>query len=169
MHRSASRASRQDNSSWRRCAVDQGADPCSTAFLFMPTRPKRPCPQPGCPALTDGGRCVQHARESRRRVDAVRGTASSRGYGKAWEKARLGHLAHEPLCRLCAKEGRTTAANTVDHIIPHRGDRVLFWDRKNWQSLCQTCSSTKTAKQDGGFGNRRHHSIEHRIEGASAE
>jgi 5-methylcytosine-specific restriction endonuclease McrA len=24
----------------------------------------------------------------------------------------------------------------VDHIIPHRGDDRLFWDRSNWQALC---------------------------------
>ncbi|WP_256371941.1 hypothetical protein [Roseivivax sp. THAF197b] len=24
----------------------------------------------------------------------------------------------------------------VDHVIPHRGDMQLFWDRTNWQALC---------------------------------
>ncbi|MFG1378079.1 HNH endonuclease [Xanthobacter autotrophicus] len=27
----------------------------------------------------------------------------------------------------------------VDHIIPHRGDKALMWDRSNWQALCPTC------------------------------
>ena len=40
----------------------------------------------------------------------------------------------------------------VDHIIPHKGDKVLFWDRSNWQPLCKTCHDTKTAREDGGFG-----------------
>ncbi|WP_396127368.1 HNH endonuclease [Edaphobacter acidisoli] len=43
------------------------------------------------------------------------------------------------------------AAHT-DHIIPHRGDKKLFWDRSNWQPLCATCHSVKTAEEDGGFG-----------------
>nr|WP_246414712.1 HNH endonuclease signature motif containing protein [Yoonia ponticola] len=30
-------------------------------------------------------------------------------------------------------------ATTVDHIKPHRGDKVLFWDKNNWQSLCTSC------------------------------
>jgi 5-methylcytosine-specific restriction protein A len=24
----------------------------------------------------------------------------------------------------------------VDHIVPHRGDKKLFWDSSNWQALC---------------------------------
>ncbi|WP_328517511.1 HNH endonuclease signature motif containing protein [Devosia rhodophyticola] len=27
-------------------------------------------------------------------------------------------------------------ANTVDHIIPHKGEDRLFWDKANWQALC---------------------------------
>jgi 5-methylcytosine-specific restriction protein A len=35
-------------------------------------------------------------------------------------------------------------ASVVDHIKPHRGDRKLFWERSNWQPLCQHHhSSTK--------------------------
>ena len=26
----------------------------------------------------------------------------------------------------------------VDHIIPHRGDMKLFWDRKNWQPMASS-------------------------------
>jgi 5-methylcytosine-specific restriction enzyme A len=42
----------------------------------------------------------------------------------------------------------------VDHIIPHRGDMTLFWNRKNWQAMSKTCHDKKTATQDGGFGQR---------------
>lgn len=34
----------------------------------------------------------------------------------------------------------------VDHIIPHRGDEKLFWDRSNWQLLHSACHSSKTAR-----------------------
>lgn len=77
------------------------------------------------------------ASSTRRPGPIAHGTA----YTGAWQKARRAHLAHEPLCRACAQAGRTTAANTVDHIIPHRGNMELFWQRSNWQSLCATCSS----------------------------
>jgi 5-methylcytosine-specific restriction protein A len=43
-------------------------------------------------------------------------------------------------------------ATQTDHIVPHRGNMKLFWDPKNWQSLCEGCHSYKTATEDGGFG-----------------
>ena len=84
---------------------------------------------------------------------AQRQTATHRGYGYAWQKARIGYLQHNPLCAECSKKGRVTAATVVDHITPHKGDQQLFWERSNWQPLCKPCHSRKTAAQDGGFGN----------------
>ena len=38
----------------------------------------------------------------------------------------------------CAKqEGKITVATIVDHVIPHKGDSVLFNDVRNWQPLCK--------------------------------
>ena len=34
--------------------------------------------------------------------------------------------------------------HVIDHIIPHRGDPILFWDRSNWQPLCKDCHDHKT-------------------------
>nr|DAE96978.1 MAG TPA: HNH endonuclease [Caudoviricetes sp.] len=51
--------------------------------------------------------------------------------------------------------GEIVPATEVDHIIPHRGDQKLFWDMSNWQALCHNCHSAKTAREDGGFGNKR--------------
>lgn len=48
-----------------------------------------------------------------------------------------------------------TAAEVVDHKIPHGGDMVLFWDRNNWQALAKACHDRKTATRDGGFGRAR--------------
>lgn len=48
---------------------------------------------------------------------------------------RAQQLAAEPLCRMCAKAGRVTAATVADHIIPHRGDETLFFEGE-LQSLC---------------------------------
>ena len=36
----------------------------------------------------------------------------------------------------------------VDHIIPHRGDQKLFWDKSNWQALCHRHHSMKTRRED---------------------
>lgn len=52
---------------------------------------------------------------------------------------------------MCAEQGRITAATVVDHITPHRGDPVLFWDEQNWQGLCVPHhNSTKQAEEKRG-------------------
>jgi len=81
----------------------------------------------------------------------TRGSAASRGYDRNWRKARARHLARFPLCRLCALEGEITAASVVDHIHRHNGQAdPLFWDRNNWQSLCESCHNRKTARETQG-------------------
>ena len=114
-----------------------------------------PCRHPGCGALVrDGsGYCAahQHARQSE--LDRRRGSAHQRGYSRAWAKARAAYLAKHPLCVRCGNEDVLTAASVVDHIKPHRGDKDLFWDSSNWQSLCKRCHDIKTATEDGGWGN----------------
>jgi len=87
-----------------------------------------------------------------KRMEPKRKTAAKRGYGYAWQKARLNFLKMNPLCVECYKSGVLEPATDVDHIKPHKGDMVLFWDRSNWQGLCKSCHSRKTAKEDGGFG-----------------
>jgi len=64
-------------------------------------------------------------------------TTSERGYGSRWQTARLFHLRDNPLCVYCQREGFVRAATVVDHIVPHRGDEELMWNRDNWQSLCK--------------------------------
>ncbi|HKD60534.1 MAG TPA: HNH endonuclease signature motif containing protein [Terracidiphilus sp.] len=83
-----------------------------------------------------------------------RGSSAARGYGAAWQKARVGFLAAHPICVDPDRRhiGEIRSAVEVDHITPHRGDRVLFWDSRNWQGLCKSCHSFKTAKHDGAFG-----------------
>jgi 5-methylcytosine-specific restriction protein A len=75
-------------------------------------------------------------------------TSSQRGYGYAWQKARERHLASHPLCVYCEREGRVAAATVVDHKTPHRGDMALFWDERNWQSLCVHHHSSDAQKKD---------------------
>ncbi len=46
---------------------------------------------------------------------------------------------------------RVVLATVVDHKIPHKGDETLFWDRKNWQSLCKPHhDGTKQAMERSG-------------------
>jgi 5-methylcytosine-specific restriction enzyme A len=88
----------------------------------------------------------RHIKERRQRYDKERGSARERGYTTTWDKARKVWLAKHPLCAECERQGETVEAKVVDHIVPHRGDRVLFWDAANWQSLCETCHNCKTAR-----------------------
>ncbi len=73
-------------------------------------------------------------------------SSNAMGYDYRWQKFRLSFLKKNPLCVECLKSDRTTPANEVDHIIPHRGDKELFWRIGNHQSLCKPCHSAKTAR-----------------------
>jgi 5-methylcytosine-specific restriction protein A len=115
----------------------------------MPGRPKRPCRHPGCPNLTDNGYCERHKRRDHD-YDRYRGTAAQRGYDSRWRKYRIVFLRQHPLCVECEKEGRLTPATVVDHIKPHKGDPVLFWDPNNHQPMCEHHHNAKTAREDMG-------------------
>jgi 5-methylcytosine-specific restriction protein A len=95
----------------------------------------------------DSGRCAVHTKLEQRAYDDRRGSSAARGYGHRWRVARLAHLTHEPLCRECSTHGRVTQATLVDHIIPHKGDPLVFWDTTNWQSLCTPCHDAKRARE----------------------
>ena len=115
---------------------------------------KRPCNHPGCRELLPYGQsyCEPHRKVKQQTADARRGSSSERGYTGAWQKARKHYLLAHPLCREHESKGEIAAANVVDHIIPHRGDKDRFWDSTNWQPLCKPCHDRKTATEDGGFG-----------------
>lgn len=68
-------------------------------------------------------------------------SSTARGYGYRWQQAREQFLTEHPLCVMCQSEGRVEPATVVDHVVPHRGDERLFWDRSNWMSLCARCHS----------------------------
>ena len=122
----------------------------------MPMAAKKPCRHPGCGELvSESGYCPAHKKAAQQRQDAQRGTAHQRGYGYRWQKASAGYLRNHPLCECpdCkAGELKVTVATVVDHIVPHRGDMTLFWDRANWQAMSKPCHDKKTAREDGGFG-----------------
>lgn len=85
--------------------------------------------------------------KARRHGAVERKSARERGYTTRWDKARKVWLDHHPLCAVCEREGRVTAAGEVDHIIPHEGDQALFWDQTNWQSICRNHHIEKSAEE----------------------
>lgn len=74
---------------------------------------------------------------AKREYDQRRGSARKRGYTHRWDKAAAAFKQENPLCVMCAKIGRVTAVFAVDHIVPHGGNQELFWERSNWQGLCE--------------------------------
>lgn len=130
----------------------------------MPMKPLRPCNYPGCTTLTRIGYCEVHQRpkfveiqyeKTKKKYKDNRKSASQRGYTSRWSQSAKGYLAKHPWCVVCQnRDGTLVPATVVDHIIPHKGNRELFWDRSNWQGLCVSCHSRKTVLEDGGFGRK---------------
>ena len=81
----------------------------------------------------------------RRRSDAPYHSSRWTKVAKAWK-------VEHPLCEACKSKGIIKAAEVVDHIVPHKGNAEMFYDRANLQPLCKMCHDAKTAKEDGGFG-----------------
>lgn len=45
-------------------------------------------------------------------------------------------------CAMCGRLEGNTAKLVADHIKPHRGNPVLFWNESNLQVLCSECHSS---------------------------
>lgn len=129
----------------------QGRGRPSPAGVFnagpsMPINAPRPCRKPMCPAYASVlGYCDAHKDSRWRAREQHRESAHARGYDRHWSKARDGWLRKHQLCAECERKDLVVAASVVDHIVPHRGDKTLFWDSTNWQSLCKPCHDRKTA------------------------
>jgi len=119
---------------------------------------RKVCCRPGCDDLSieGGAHCELHEAErkeklARRRASAKLSAVARAGVQlyatKAWKALRRSFITANPLCADCAELGLVVAAEEVDHIEPHRGDRSKFYDRMNLQSLCKPCHSRKTARE----------------------
>ena len=70
-----------------------------------------------------------------------------------WKRLRVTKLSRDPLCELCLPPGQKIATH-VDHVKPIAEGGEPF-DLDNLQSACARCHNAKTAREDGGFGNRK--------------
>ncbi|MBY6275391.1 MAG: hypothetical protein CWE10_04100 [Symbiobacterium thermophilum] len=156
---SASRWRRPERSRirWWTNSAPSSATTWRAGVRRLPKRLPTPCRFPGCPSLVDPreGYCPAHKREYRREKDRPyeenRPSAAKRGYDRRWQRIRLQVLLEEPLCRMCAAEGKLVPAEHVDHI----DGNVRNMRRENLQPLCASCHARKTIRQDGGFGRPR--------------
>ncbi len=115
----------------------------------MPVSAPRIC---GCGnVVSSGSRCacqLKRYAERKARHDQRRPSARERGYDKKWDFERKAYLRSHPYCRKCKERGVRVLASLVDHIIPHKGDKVLFWSKGNWQSLCVHCHSSHKQREE---------------------
>ena len=89
----------------------------------------------------------------KRELDRQRPSAARRGYSPRWRRARAAYLAHHPLCAACQALGRVVPATVVDHVVPHRGDPVLFWNRANGKAYASAATiASRRAKAAGVDG-----------------
>lgn len=115
----------------------------------MPMRPAPACPTWPCPHRVPcpvHGRAQALAKEHRRpNRDVRRWYYHARWVHPDWG-LRAQVLADDPWCIACQQRGVLTVATDIDHIVPHRGDPELFWDRGNLQGLCRGCHAAKTGR-----------------------
>ena len=118
----------------------------------MPRKPKRPCSYPGCPNLTEGRYCEEHAKTVNRNYNRYeRDPGTPKRYGRTWKRIRDAYVASHPLCEECLKEGRTVPVEQVHHIVPLREGGTS--DFGNLISLCVECHARIHARR----GDRWHH------------
>jgi 5-methylcytosine-specific restriction protein A len=114
-------------------------------------RALRVCPTPGCPTLTDAGRCADCAREA----DRARGSFRERGYGSGWDRSRLAVLERDVVCVLCP-----APAVVADHYPEGRRELVARGISDpdalyRMRGLCRPCHSRETARHQPGGWNQR--------------
>lgn len=103
----------------------------------MPRKPQRPCRYPGCPRLTDGVYCEDHAKIMEQHYEKFqRGYSPGKRYGRAWKRIRDRYVHKHPLCEQCLKEGRYVAVEEVHHVPLSEGGSN---DESNLMSLCRSC------------------------------
>lgn len=72
----------------------------------------------------------------------------------AWQRLRQAKLSAQPMCEVCLLRGRSVLAEAVDHIKAIKSGGDPFPALDGLMSMCTTCHSVKTNRQDraGGKG-----------------
>ena len=88
--------------------------------------------------LARGGEVRDQVREDRRWYKTAR-----------WQRLRWSVLVAAIFtCRMCGRIEADTSRLVADHVVPHRGSEVLFWDGGNLQCLCEGCHSRAKQREE---------------------
>ncbi|WP_200956644.1 hypothetical protein [Rhizobium sp. Root1204] len=97
-----------------------------------------------------------------------RETAAERGYGHRWQKGRAAFLAlpENQFCERCKELGILNIGHlrldgspqtnpkrmhlVVNHRIPHKSNKQLFWDRLNWEVACPDHHDIRIQQEESG-------------------
>jgi 5-methylcytosine-specific restriction protein A len=63
-----------------------------------------------------------------------------------WRQLTAQVKLEQPLCVMCAVNDIDTPTKEIDHIIPTRVNKALWFERSNLQGLCKSCHSTKSMR-----------------------
>lgn len=113
------------------------------------------CPTPGCPTLTQAGRCPTCARKAAQ----ARPTPTSKGYDARWQRTREAYLREHRYCECDActllpmlLKPLASEVNHIDGLGPN-GPRGH--DHANLQAMTKSHHSRHTARdQPGGWNDR---------------
>jgi len=118
----------------------------------VPCKPKSPCSHPGCPKLTHGRFCEEHAREEAIRYEKYdRDPEVRRRYGRAWKRIRDRYVQQHPLCELCLEKGILIPTEEVHHKVPLAEGGTH--DQSNLISLCKSCHARIHAQRGDRWHN----------------
>ena len=111
------------------------------------------CNRLGCLSKAIGqGRCQDHGGiERSSKWVRSRGDHHKLYNNKKWATLRV-HILHTyPLCLRCKYYGYLKEAVDVDHIQAHKGNVDLFYSISNLQTLCRSCHSWKTQRENEDY------------------
>lgn len=121
-----------------------------TEVAAMPYKPKKPCRHHGCPKLTNGRYCEEHAKlEAKRYNKYERDPETNKRYSGSWKKIRAAFLKANPLCEICREHGRLSPAT-----LAHHKQKVTDGGMNDWSNLvplCDSCHSRLHAGQGDCF------------------
>lgn len=105
---------------------------------------KKLCRFPGCNKYADGdGYCKEHMQYKPKPFQYAKRSNESLYNTYAWKQLRAIVIQEQKCCQMCG----SIEELTVDHIIPPKGDKDLFFNALNLQVLCHSCHCRKTATE----------------------